>query len=157
MNTINRARNILETSMNMVGATFNDLDFDGCKELMSEIINEMETLQTDFTIDILGCEVRVICEDEIDTIMWDELESELYVLGCIDAGTIADATNLPIEMITACKEAGAFEALGKGIVALEAVEALQEALRASDGYGHHFGRYDGNEANTENFFIFRTS
>ena len=112
----------------------NELDID-FRELTEQITDEND----DFEID----NYRFIKVSEIDTIQQDELKSDLYILGCFIDWFIADNTNLSLKVIQALQKAEAFEELGELIV--DDIETIQSEYSRLDGYGHHFGRYDGNE------------
>ena len=112
----------------------NELDID-FRELTEQITDE----NYDFEID----NYRFIKVSEIDTIQQDELKSDLYILGCFNADFIEDNTNLSLKVIQALQKAEAFEELGELIV--DDIETIQSEYVRMDGYGHHFGRYDGNE------------
>ena len=112
----------------------NELDID-FRELTEQITDEND----DFEID----NYRFIKVSEIDTIQQDELKSDLYILGCFNADFIEDNTNLSLKVIQALQKAEAFEELGELIV--DDIETIQSEYSRLDGYGHHFGRYDGNE------------
>lgn len=112
----------------------NELDID-FRELTEQLIDEVD----DFEIN----DYRFIKVSEIDTIQQDELKSDLYILGCFNADFIEDNTNLSLKVIQALQKAEAFEELGELIV--DDIETIQSEYVRMDGYGHHFGRYDGNE------------
>ena len=112
----------------------NELDID-FRELTEQITDKND----DFEID----NYRFIKVSEIDTIQQDELKSDLYILGCFNADFIEDNTNLSLKVIQALQKAEAFEELGELIV--DDIETIQSEYSRLDGYGHHFGRYDGNE------------
>ena len=115
----------------------NELDID-FRELTEQITDEND----DFEID----NYRFIKVSEIDTIQQDELKSDLYILGCFNADFIEDNTNLSLKVIQALQKAEAFEELGELIV--DDIETIQSEYVRMDGYGQHFGRYDGNEHET---------
>ena len=115
----------------------NELDID-FRELMEQITDEND----DFEID----NYRFIKVSEIDLIQQDELKSDLYSLGCFNADFIEDNTNLSLKVVQALQKAEAFEELGELIV--DDIETIQSEYSRLDGYGHHFGRYDGNEYET---------
>ena len=115
----------------------NELDID-FRELTEQITDETN----DFEID----NYRFIKVSEIDTIQQDELKSDLYVLGCFSDWFIADNTDLSLKVVQALQKAEAFEELGELIV--DDIETIQSEYVRLDGYGHHFGRYDGNEHET---------
>ena len=112
----------------------NELDID-FRELTEQITDEND----DFEID----NYRFIKVSEIDTIQQDELKSDLYSLGCFNTSFIAENTNIPYNAIVALQKADAYESLGEMME--DDIEAIQEEYSRLDGYGHHFGRYDGNE------------
>jgi hypothetical protein len=103
-----------------------------------EIVSEMESSD-----DFEACSYRFIDSDSIDRIMRDELTSDIYVLGCVADWFAADMLELPIDVIQLMQKSEAFEAIGT-LLARD-IETVQEAMVRSDGYGSHFGRYDGNE------------
>lgn len=112
----------------------NELDID-FRELTEQITDEND----DFEID----NYRFIKVSEIDLIQQDELKSDLYILGCFVDWFIADNTNLSLKVVQALQKAEAFEELGE--LMLDDIEIIQSEYSRLDGYGHHFGRYDGNE------------
>ena len=112
----------------------NELDID-FRELTEQLIDEVD----DFEIE----DYRFIKVSEIDTIQQDELKSDLYSLGCFTDWFIADNTDLSLKVVQALQNAEAFEELGELIV--DDIETIQSEYSRLDGYGHHFGRYDGNE------------
>ena len=115
----------------------NELDID-FRELTEQITDEND----DFVID----NYRFIKVSEIDTIQQDELKSDLYILGCFNASFIAENTNIPYNAIVALQKADAYESLGEMMKG--DIETIQSEYSRLDGYGHHFGRYDGNEHKT---------
>ena len=123
---LSQFRNIKELS--------NELDID-FRELTEQITDEND----DFEID----NYRFIKVSEIDLIQQNELKDDLYSLGCFNADFIEDNTNLSLKVIQALQKAEAFEELGE--LMLDDIETLQSEYSRLDGYGHHFGRYDGNE------------
>ena len=112
----------------------NELDID-FRELTEQIINEVD----DFEIE----DYRFIKVSEIDAILRDELKDDLYSLGCFNASFIAENTNIPYNAIVALQKADAYESLGEMME--DDIETIQSEYSRLDGYGHHFGRYDGNE------------
>lgn len=110
------------------------------KEVVENIVNGYD----DFEVD----NVRFIKDDSILEIMVDEIFSDEYVLGCFYASFIASNSSLPIEMIEACQECEAFEAIGKALnntLNQDEKEAFCEEYASADGYGHHFNSYDFSE------------
>jgi hypothetical protein len=95
----------------------------------------------DFEVD----NVRFISEAAIDRIQQEELASDPYILGCFNDWFLADVLDLDLDVIKAMQEAYVFEALGKLILSMGKLEALQQAYASADGYGHHFNHYDSGE------------
>jgi len=106
-----------------------------------EVVENIEAKWDDFEVD----NVRFIKDSEIDKILADELENDLYCLGCFTSSFIADFTGIDLDVVEALQEAEAFEALGKLIVKSCDLEYFASAYASVDGYGHHFNRYDGGE------------
>ena len=106
-----------------------------------EVVENIEAKWDDFEVD----NVRFIKDSEIDKILADELENDLYCLGCFTSSFIADFTGIDLDVIEALQDAEAYEALGKFIVKSCDLEYFASAYASVDGYGHHFNRYDGGE------------
>ena len=115
----------------------NELDID-FRELTEQITDEND----DFEIE----DYRFIKVSEIDAIQQNELKDDLYILGCFNASFIAENTDLSLKVVQALQKAEAYEELGELIV--DDIETIQSEYVRMDGYGHHFGRYDGNEHET---------
>jgi len=105
---------------------------------------------------------RFIDADAINDIQQEELSNDLYMLGCFTDWFLANATDIDIEVIQALQEAEAFEALGK--LVLPHIAEIQAEYASTDGYGHHFNRYDGEEyeisgvvGTHSNWYAFRTN
>ena len=120
------------------------------KEVLENIIDSVD----DFEVD----NVRFIKSDCIDQILADELESDLYCLGCFNASFISDITGWPIVLIEATQSGEAYEELGTAIADEDKMLELAEAYARADGYGHHFNSYDGSEEeitiNDIDYFVF---
>lgn len=157
MSNLKTARNIFETAMTACDASPSDYSFQELKDNIKSVCEDINNGEVDFNLEIEGGEVRIIREDSIDAIQVEELEGDTYILGCFDADFIANVTNIPLEMITACQESEVFDAVGKAIVSLGFVDDLQQAYVNADGYGHHFAGYDCEQHNTGDFLIFRVS
>lgn len=117
-----------------------------CESLHSEpnwreVLENILSGDSDFEVD----NVRFISSSEIDAIQCEELESDLYILGCFNAWFIADILGIDQDVIEAMQQAEAFEAIGKLIVSMGKLEELQAEYSRMDGYGHHFNHYDSNE------------
>ena len=100
---------------------------------------------------------RFIHQDYIDDIMVEELESDLYILGCFNADFISSILNIDQEVIEAMQQAEAFEAIGKLIISLGKLSELQIDYVHYDGYGHHFAHYDGEENIINDYYVFRVN
>lgn len=96
---------------------------------------------SDFEVD----GVRFISFDEIDNIQCEELESDLYVLGCFNASFLSSILDIDQDVIEAMQKAEAFEAVGKLIVSTGKLSEVQKEYSDLDGYGHHFNHYDFSE------------
>lgn len=102
--------------------------------------------------------VRFIAEDSIDAIQCEELQSDLYILGCFNSWFLASVLEIDKEVIDAMQEAEAFEAIGKLVISMGKLGELQEEYASADGYGHHFNRYNGEEEevtiNGRDYYVF---
>lgn len=108
-----------------------------------EVVAEIESGGFDFEVS----NVRFIKDDNILEIMADEIFSDDYMLGCFNASFIAENSNLNYELVRACQESGAYEAIGKALndtLSWGEKESFCESYASADGYGHHFNHYDGN-------------
>ena len=130
-----------------------------CESLHSEpawreVLENILSGTSDFEVD----NVRFISASEIDAIQCEELESDLYCLGCFSAWFLAGVLNIDQDVIEAMQAVEAYEALGKLIVSMGKLEELQEEYSSADGYGHHFNHYDSNEeelcVNGESYHVF---
>jgi len=110
-----------------------------------DVIGHIESGDDDFEVG----NVRFIKADAIDKIQQEEMENDLYILGCFNAWFIADAIGIDTDVIEAMQKAEAFEAIGKLIISLGKLEEMQASYASADGYGHHFNHYDGNEEEIE--------
>lgn len=137
MNKFKIARNILETANNACDCTNDDYTFTELKELMQEIIDNLEGNTTnswhdsnDFTIEGLACgEVRVINSDSIGEIWHDSLIEQIKE--CYDLSNVPD------------------------FIAMDWDQTAENCK--VDGLGHHFAGYDHEEHSTETHYIFRTN
>lgn len=102
--------------------------------------------------------VRFIKAHCIDSIQQDELASDTYILGCFNDYFLADILNIDCDVIESMQKAEAYDAIGKLIISIGALESLQHEYARLDGYGHHFNRYDGNEdtltVNNTEYYVF---
>jgi len=130
-----------------------------CKSLHSqpdykEVLESISVGADDFEVD----NVRFIKSDAIDSIQQDELENDLYILGCFNSGFLSDILNIDYDVFDAMKGAEAFEAIGKLIISLNKLGDLQAEYSRLDGYGHHFNSYDHSqdefEINSVSYYVF---
>ena len=131
-----------------------NLDNDEIREACAEIGHDDND---DFTVG----DYRVIAEPHIDKIMQDGLASDEYTLGCFNSWFLASILDIDEEVITACQEREAFEAVGKMVLSMGKLEELQQEYVSADGYGHHFAHYDGHTheftANGVNYYAFKVN
>jgi len=141
MTTINTQNTVKFSAIKALKTFCEDLISEPCfREVLTCILNE----ETDFEVD----NVRFITDETILSVMADEIFADDYFLGSFNASFIAENSPLPIEMIEACQESEAFEAIGKGLNAIldqDEKESFCEDYASADGYGHHFNHYDGEE------------
>ena len=108
-----------------------------------EVVEAIDNDESDFEVN----DVRFIKDSEILSIMADEIfNGDNYVLGCFNADFIANNSNLNYELVEACQESEAFEAVGKALndtLNQDEKESFCEEYARHDGYGHHFNHWDG--------------
>lgn len=116
-----------------------------------EALDNMSQEENDFTVS----KYRFIHEDAIDDILADELSCDEYVLGCFNASFIASVTSWPIVLIEAAQKGNQYEAIGRALISNDFVRELAEQYARTDGYGHHFATYDGNQYEIGKYLAFR--
>ena len=116
------------------------------KEVLENINDDVD----DFEVD----NVRFIKKSEINRIQQEELESDLYTLGCFNSGFLSEVLDIDSDVIESMQEAEAFEAIGKLILSLGKLEDLQSDYSCADGYGHHFNHYDSSEDEFLSYYVF---
>lgn len=125
-----------------------------CNDEIREIIENIRDNEEDFEVGYY----RFINDDVIDEIQQEEMKGDDYLLGCFSAWAIASATSWPVELVEAAQSGEAFEKIGAAMTE-EHIANLQAIYRNSDGYGHHFGHYDGEEEEItiagKTFHVFR--
>jgi len=119
------------------------------KDERKEIIENMQNEETDFEV----ADYRFIHKDNIDEILKDELLSDEYMLGCFSACFIADITGLDYNIVEKAQKAENFELLGA--LMAQKIDDVVDGFISNDGYGHHFGHYDGTEYETGEYYYFR--
>lgn len=132
---------------NLIKGLKDNFDKDERKEIIQNILKG----ENDFTVG----NYRFINQDDIDDIMTDELLSDKYMLGCFNAWFIADICDLDIETVEKAQKNDSYELLGE-LMAKNIGEVVENYI-SSDGYGHHFGHYDGYENEIEGFYYFRVN
>lgn len=129
-----------------------------CETLFStpdwrEVVQKIEAGENDFMVN----DVRFINDNDIQSILEDELANDEYTLGCFSASAISQATDWPQFLIEAAQKAEEYEAIGKELTG-EHISALASIYIEYDGYGHHFNHYDGVAeeltVNDECFYVF---
>ena len=109
----------------------------------------------DFNVDFDGREYRVIANEDIASVMADELSGDEYILGCFDANFLSGIIGIPSYAIEKIQKADCYQALGMIIAAdSEKLERLVDDYISADGAGHHFSAYDGSETNAGEFTVF---
>lgn len=121
--------------------------------LVPDLMNDGED---DVTVHLGGNDWRFIKETAIDAILEEELQNDPYNLGCFNAWFIANHSDLSVDIIEALQQGDKYEALGQHLIDTECVSDMADAYSAADGYGHHFGRYDGDthELSDEGYYAF---
>ena len=137
--------------MQKIRPLIKDLTIDFDKDERKEIIQNMIDDKIDFEVS----NYRFIYKNSIDEIMKDELLSDTYILGCCNAWFIAEITEIDHDIIEKAQKAENFVLLGE--LMAKNIEEVQEKMVQYDGYGHHFGHYDGRENETEEYYYFRVN
>ena len=113
-----------------------------------EIVEAVQNDESDFEVN----NVRFIKDSEILSVMVDEIFNDDYMLGCFNASFISENSGLNYELVEACQQSEAFEAIGKALndtLDQDGKESFCEEYASADGYGHHFNHYDGNSDELE--------
>lgn len=118
-----------------------------------EVVENMSSEESDFEVG----NYRFIHNDSIDKIQQEELEGDTYMLGCFSAWFLADILDMPLDMVELVQENEGFEGLGQMVLDNNKLEELQDKYNSTDGYGHHFNHYDGNEWYVNSYHVFRTN
>lgn len=125
------------------------------RDLIGDDWREAIENMRDGTPDFESGGYRFIHDDEIAGILESELENDLYALGCFKAEFLAECTGWPVKLIEVAQKDEAFEDLGEAISASGHVKEIAEKYAQYDGYGNHFGTYDGNEDEIGAYHVFR--
>lgn len=109
----------------------------------------------DFTVDYDGREYRVIENNDIESILKDELSNDTYILGCFNAWFLSDIMDVPSEAIEKIQSADCYDALGIIIANNDGMmNELVSRYISSDGAGHHFSSYDSSEDDCGEYTVF---
>ena len=126
----NEILEILNISESVTNSDFeNDYTFQEIMEIYLELKDKIEGKDDDFYLDLSAGDVRIISKTAIDE-LWTESLIE-QIKECYELDTIPDFIEIDWD-------------------------ATAENCKL-DGLGHHFSSYDGNEYETENYYIFRTN
>lgn len=127
----------------------NTIDLDNSE--LIEALTEIDNLSDDFEVG----NYRFISVGEIDEIQQNELEGDLYILGCFNASFLAGVLDIDQDVIESMQSSEAFEAVGKLIISMDKLEELQSEYASVDGYGHHFAHYDHHEHEIGDYLAFK--
>ena len=125
----NETLQVLAVALDACDGSIEDYTFDELMQVCIDLNAELEDDGEDHFLDLPSGEVRIMSKHTIDAIWTESL----------------------IEQIKDCYELGNIPSF---------IEIDWEATAENcklDGLGHHFSSYDGNEYETENYYIFRTN
>ena len=126
----NEILEILNIAESVTNSDFeNDYTFQEIMEIYLELKEKIEGKDLDFYLDLSAGEVRIINKTAIDGIWTESLIEQIKE--CYELDNIPDFIEIDWD-------------------------ATAENCKV-DGLGHHFSCYDGNEYETENYYIFRTN
>ena len=131
----------IKTTINFCNDLFSTPDH---KEVIDNVLADLD----DFEVD----NVRFIKDEQILPIMVDEIFSDDYLLGCFSADFIADNSDLNYDLVRACQNSEAYEAIGTALndtLDQGEKEEFCDAYASADGFGHHFNHYDFGEEEIE--------
>jgi hypothetical protein len=111
------------------------------------IIKEIERGESDIYTD----EYRVIEKSVIDSLVADEIQDQLYAFRPEFLADITQMSETALRDIQTCRHAEATlnEFLNPYL------EEIAEEYVSTEGYGHIFASYDGQEIETEDHYVFR--
>ena len=117
----------------------------------------MEDIDYKDEVDIFqvnGCEYYVLSDAEADEKVRDEIERSVWAF---NPSFLADYTGLPEKVFTAlqtdCESAN--ETIIELIELKGGIEEFMARAIAADGRGHFLSQYDGKEAESDGFFIYK--
>lgn len=140
----------------VVSAILSHSGFDGAySDVKALFVDVADAMDGDFNVDFDGREYRVIANEDIASVMADELSGDEYILGCFNADFLSGIIGIPSDAIAKIQNADCWEALGMIIAAdKEKLERLVDAYISADGAGHHFSAADGSETDAGEFTVF---
>ena len=122
---------------------------------VSQLLSDIESgFCNDFEVCYESREYRIINNDDIQSIMEDELSSDEYILGCFNSCFLSNVTGIDSDVFDAMKQCEAFKAIGKLIISGDHLEQLVLDYICIDGAGHHFSHYDHSEDDVGNYTVF---
>lgn len=124
------------------------------KDLNTDDLLEVTERMNDGEADITVEGVRIIHQDEIDTVMAAEIGGDNYAMGCFNSWFLSDLLELPLEVIEALQLGGSHEVIGQMIVDKDLIDELVSEYVQYDGYGHHFNGYNGSELEVGKYYVF---
>ena len=115
-----------------------ELDFDQeeSRMLFGKILNT-----GDFTVG----DYRFIDCVVVDEVMKDEFRNEPYMIGSCNSWVTADLLGVSTDVIDLLQKNEQYEAIGMLVLETNKLDKFIDTLISNDGYGHHFGIYDGEE------------
>lgn len=128
---------------------FTGFDISDTREVLEYLIEE----ESDFNVG----GYRFIYYDHIDRIMQDELSNDNYVLGCFNADFLSGILGIDADIIKGMQGADNYEHVGMLVQDLGKIKELQAQHASLNSYGVHFGIYNGNYEEIENYYIFRVN
>ena len=143
---------------NVVAAILSHSGFDGVYSDVKALFVDVEYAMdgnNDFNVDFDGREYRAIANEDIESVMADELSGDEYLLGCFNANFLSGIIGIPSDAIEKIQKADCREALGMIIAADEKkLGDLVSEYISADGAGHYFSTYDGSETDAGEFTVF---
>lgn len=108
------------------------------KPQIEEIQDYVEKDICDFNVG----DYRFIKVSEIDGILFDELESEPYKMGCFNPWVITRVTGISNELVKFIQDHDGQTLLGEHIINMDKVGEIADILVSNDSYGSHFAHCD---------------
>lgn len=128
---------------------------EGLDKLGFDAFDRREIIEEMYQDDFECCNYRFIHSNEIGDILVEELSSDTYVLGCFNSWFIAEVTGIDSDTVKRMQVAEGYDALGE--LMLRDIGKVADRYATYDGYGHHFGHYDGKEHKIGDWYVFRVN